>query len=263
LKNIIFLLLSVTLLLSGCGDKQEQPSSSPATETTAPQDPASDTPEEAEKTLSEPAAPQEEQAPAPSKENSQSSNAPTSDTGNDSSKGTSSVTIQKDSTPTVAPAKETAAPPEPTKVQEKPTTSAPAAKPAAPAPPPPSKEPTPVEEKKTETVQLSIRGDKDRGVILPPTQVTYEDGDTVLKVLARSLKEKKIPMEYRGTGGAAYVEGIANLYEFDLGPTSGWMFRINGVFGSQSAGSVKLQPGDQLEWLYTLDLGKDIGATKS
>jgi len=247
LKNFALLIIILTVFLSGCNEKQAQPSTTPAAETSATSlDSTGDISEKAEPKAE---APQEGQTKTPAKENSQSDKIPTQV--NDNLKET--ATSQKDSSPTAAPAK----------VQGKTTAtvteSAPVvAKPTAPSPPP-AKE-TPIEEKKAETVQLSIRGDKEMGVILSPTQAKYEAGDTVLKVLARTLKEKKIPMEYSGSGGMAYVEGIANLYEFDRGPTSGWMFRVNGGFASKSAGSVTLQPGDQIEWLYTLDMGKDIGA---
>ncbi len=67
-------------------------------------------------------------------------------------------------------------------------------------------------------------------------------------------------MESRGAGGAAYVEGISNLYEFDKGPKSGWVFAVNGVYSGTGAGSYSVESGDAIEWVYTLDLGKDVQA---
>src|SRR5699024_2687299 len=108
-------------------------------------------------------------------------------------------------------------------------------------PPPPTPPPAAEPEVKEETVQLSIRGDQELGVVLEPTEVALSEGDTVINVLSKTLKEKRIPLDYKGVGPTVYVEGIANLYEFDRGPLSGWVFRVNDGFGSQSAGTVKLQ----------------------
>lgn len=101
----------------------------------------------------------------------------------------------------------------------------------------------------------------DNGTILPATTVEIKDGDTVLDVLIKITREKKIPMSFRGgTGATAYIEGINNLFEFDKGQGSGWMYRVNGIFPNRGAGVIPLLNGDRIEWLYTLDLGKDLGA---
>lgn len=98
-------------------------------------------------------------------------------------------------------------------------------------------------------------------VPLAPTEIEINDGDTVLDALIKITRDKKIQMDYRGGQGAtAYVEGIANVYEFDRGQGSGWMYRVNGIFPDRSAGIIPLYPGDRVEWLYTTDLGNDLGA---
>ena len=58
---------------------------------------------------------------------------------------------------------------------------------------------------------------------------------------------------------SAYIEGIANLYEFDCGELSGWMYRVNGWFPNYGCSRYVLQDGDTVEWLYTCDLGEDVG----
>lgn len=107
-------------------------------------------------------------------------------------------------------------------------------------------------------VEISIIGDKETGTILPPTQVKYEEGKSVFDILLAVLKDKGIQFEFRGRGPTVYIQGIDNLYEFDRGPKSGWMFRVNGFFSTKSAGTYTLHQGDRIEWLYTLDLGKDL-----
>lgn len=126
----------------------------------------------------------------------------------------------------------------------------------------PTKKPTEKakEPNKKNTVVYSIVISSNE-VPLQPTEMEITDGETVLNVLIRITKEKKIQMDYRGGQGAtAYVEGIDNVYEFDRGQGSGWMYRVNGIFPDRGAGVVPLYAGDRVEWLYTTNLGKDLGA---
>jgi hypothetical protein len=150
------------------------------------------------------------------------------------------------------------------------TPPAPASSPPAPAatgatPPaadaaPPAATPQAAEAKQP-TAQLSIIGDKKHGVILAATSVGFKDGDTVFDLLQKTAKQHKIQMEYSGRGATIYIEGIDNLYEFDEGPKSGWVFKVNGKLMTRGAGTSKLAAGDKIEWLYTLDLGKDVEGT--
>ena len=99
------------------------------------------------------------------------------------------------------------------------------------------------------------------GVIFPAAQVTFYGGESVLDVLLREMKRKNIHMEYVNTPlyQSAYIEGINNLYEFDFGERSGWMYRVNGWFPSYGCSRYSLQDGDTVEWVYTCDLGADVG----
>ena len=99
------------------------------------------------------------------------------------------------------------------------------------------------------------------GVILSSTEAVFYDGESVFNLLLRETKKRKIHMEFRNTPihKSAYIEGIANIYEFDCGELSGWMYRVNGVFPNYGCSNYTLSPGDNVEWLYTCDLGADIG----
>ena len=103
------------------------------------------------------------------------------------------------------------------------------------------------------------------GVLLPPTAVELEEGDSVFDLLQRACREAGIHMEYTDTPGygSAYIEGIGNLYEFDGGPLSGWMYRVNGTFPNKGCSGVAVAPGDRVEWVYTCDLGRDVGGEDS
>jgi hypothetical protein len=96
-------------------------------------------------------------------------------------------------------------------------------------------------------------------VILAAAAYEIKEGESALELLKRITRKAKIQMEYQGAKGFAYVEGIDNLYEFDHGAESGWMYKVNGAFPDKGAGSYTVNPGDTIEWLYTLDLGKDLG----
>ncbi len=99
------------------------------------------------------------------------------------------------------------------------------------------------------------------GVILSKTTVTFYDGESVYDVLQRVCKEKGIHMEAAWTPiyNSAYVEGIHNLYEFDCGALSGWMYKVNGWYPNYGSSRYQLKDGDVVEWRYTCDLGNDIG----
>ena len=99
------------------------------------------------------------------------------------------------------------------------------------------------------------------GVILPKTTVSFYEGESVFDVLQRVCTENGIHMEASWTPmyNSAYVEGIHNLYEFDCGSGSGWMYRVNGWYPNYGCSRYQLTDGDVVEWRYTCDLGDDIG----
>lgn len=100
------------------------------------------------------------------------------------------------------------------------------------------------------------------GIILPATEVTFSDGESVYDVLQRVCKANKIHMESSFTPvyNSAYIEGIHNLYEFDVGKLSGWMYAVNGWFPNYGCSRYQLKNGDVVEWCYTCDLGEDLGS---
>lgn len=99
------------------------------------------------------------------------------------------------------------------------------------------------------------------GIILPTQTVTFYEGESVFDVLQRICKENNIHMESSWTPiyNSAYIEGIHNLYEFDCGELSGWMYRVNGWYPNYGCSRYQLAQGDVVEWRFTCDLGRDIG----
>lgn len=103
------------------------------------------------------------------------------------------------------------------------------------------------------------------GWILPPTQVTFYEGESVFNVLQRTCKQQGIHMEFENTPmyNSAYIEGIHNLYEFDCGELSGWMYKVNEWFPNYGCSRYQLKEGDVICWVYTCNLGVDVGGYQS
>ena len=101
------------------------------------------------------------------------------------------------------------------------------------------------------------------GWILAPVTVEFTAGQSVFDVLLATVKAQSIHMEYQNTPmyETAYIEGIGNLYEFDCGALSGWMYRVNGWFPNYGCSRYAVQAGDVIEWMYTCDLGSDVGGS--
>lgn len=107
-----------------------------------------------------------------------------------------------------------------------------------------------------EKIQL-VPGD---GLILPETEVEFSDGESAFHVLERELKKRNIHFEFTNAPmyDSVYIEGIGNLYEFDAGNLSGWMYRVNGKVPSVGCSQYKLENGDKIEFLYTCNMGRDL-----
>lgn len=100
------------------------------------------------------------------------------------------------------------------------------------------------------------------GVILSTSQVEFDDGETVFDVLKRVCDYAGIQLEYSWTPmySTYYIEGINNLYEFDCGNESGWMYKVNGWFPNYGCSAYTLKNGDDIVWCYTCNgLGADVG----
>ncbi len=110
----------------------------------------------------------------------------------------------------------------------------------------------------TEGKQALVPAD---GIILPETQVEFSAGDSVFDVFRSVLRQNTIHFEYTDANiySSVYIEGIGNLYEYDCGPQSGWMYSVNGNYPGLGCSSYILADGDQIVFVYTCDLGADVG----
>lgn len=117
------------------------------------------------------------------------------------------------------------------------------------------------------TVTVSIRCDTvagenrehipSDGTILPETSLDIEEGETVYDVLVEACRMHGIHLENNG-GAAVYISGINNLYEFDFGDLSGWIYHVNGESPSVGCDAYVLSDGDEIQWLYSREIGNDL-----
>ena len=217
---ILFLILSV--FLCGCGKHKEQPSQSPSPSA------AVSTPEAV-------------QSDSPSRD---------ADTKEEGESGEQAKIEEKPAVDASSATSDAITPVAPASEPEKQQEEAPVHDPQPAEEPPGSVTPA------APTVTFSIFNGK--GDILPVTQVEITNWDTVFDILKNQTRSRGIQMEFEGTAATAYVIGIDNLYEFDEGPESGWMFSVNGEFVNVSCGSYQVKEGDVIRWVYTTKRGENL-----
>lgn len=98
------------------------------------------------------------------------------------------------------------------------------------------------------------------GIILPQTKMELWENATVFDILEKTLHAQKIHFEFSKAPmyNSVYIEGIGNLYEFDAGNLSGWIYRVNGVVPSVGCSQYIPKSGDIIEFLYSCNMGKDL-----
>jgi len=99
------------------------------------------------------------------------------------------------------------------------------------------------------------------GYILHPQTVGYTPGDSIYDVLYRVCRSSGIQIDasYTPVYSAYYIKGIGQLYEYDCGQLSGWVFSVNGWFPNYGCSKYTVSDGDVIAWRYTCDLGRDVG----
>lgn len=118
------------------------------------------------------------------------------------------------------------------------------------------------------TVTISVRCDTivgksdeeyipDDGIILNDSFL-IEENETVFDILVEAAKKHSIQLDYSGTPGTVYISGINYIYEFDFGDLSGWMYLVNGEKPSVGCDGYVLSDGDNIEWLYSCEMGNDL-----
>lgn len=80
--------------------------------------------------------------------------------------------------------------------------------------------------------------------------IEVNSSSTAYSVLRELAKQNGKSISTKGFGSTVYVSGIDGLKEFDHGPSSGWMYKVNGTPPNIGAGANRVKAGDQVIWYY-------------
>ena len=80
--------------------------------------------------------------------------------------------------------------------------------------------------------------------------IEVNSSSTAYSVLKELAKQNGKSISTKGFGSTIYVSGIDGLKEFDHGPSSGWMYKVNGTPPKIGAGAYKVKAGDTVIWYY-------------
>lgn len=80
--------------------------------------------------------------------------------------------------------------------------------------------------------------------------IEVNSSSTAYSVLRELAKQNGKSISTKGFGSTVYVSGIDGLKEFDHGPSSGWMYKVNGTPPNIGAGAYKVKAGDTIIWYY-------------
>ena len=93
----------------------------------------------------------------------------------------------------------------------------------------------------------------DDGWLLKPVTVEIAEGESVFEVTKRICRDNGIHFEFsfNPAFNSAYIEGIGNIYEFDCGDSSGWLYQVNDWFPNYGCSRYVLHDGDTVSWHYS------------
>ena len=98
----------------------------------------------------------------------------------------------------------------------------------------------------------------DDGYLLKEESFAISEGDTVYDILREAAVAHRLVLDTDGGAESIYVQGIGNIYEFDHGELSGWLYFVNGEKAVTNCAKYTLSDGDTVEWRYTCNLGEDL-----
>lgn len=92
------------------------------------------------------------------------------------------------------------------------------------------------------------------GVILQG-DFDIQEKDTAFELLKRACGSRNILLDYVFTPVYAsyYIKGIHNLYEFDCGDESGWLYQVNGKDPGFGCNQYTLKKGDRVTFYYSCE----------
>ena len=124
-------------------------------------------------------------------------------------------------------------------------------------------------------IETDVKYPEPFGVIYNRSEVDLYEGDTILDVTRRFVEEVKGAraniIDIPGTSYMASIENvttdsgkmIATLGEFDAGAWSGWVCKVNNQIPTVDPSEIIAEVDDEIEWLYTCQVGSDLGCDHS
>lgn len=109
-------------------------------------------------------------------------------------------------------------------------------------------------------VTIEVLGPEGNSILMPATTVAINEDATVLNASTDSFKQNQIPFQTGGSGSDIYITSIDDVSQQSCGPLSGWLYKVNDIFIDSGPSTYLLNPGDRVTWIFTTDLGKDVGA---
>ena len=97
------------------------------------------------------------------------------------------------------------------------------------------------------------------GQVIAQCEVLLPEGASAFDALTAAARQQRVRVDYSGGMYGTYVSGIGNICEFDFGSLSGWLYRVNGEYPDVSASAYTVKQGDVVEFVYTCDMGRDVG----
>ena len=159
----------------------------------------------------------------------------------ETNKQDSSVSTKKDSTqsttPTQTDTNKKAAPSQTETKKSTTTTQTPPKQTQAPS------QSTPVKQ----TVSVKVIGINET---MMSGDIEVNSSSTAYSVLRTLAKQNNKVITTKGFGSTVYVSGIDGLKEFDHGPSSGWMYKVNGTPPNIGSGAYGVKAGDTVIWYY-------------
>ena len=109
----------------------------------------------------------------------------------------------------------------------------------------------------TESAYITVKG-LDETIVSKRSEEIVVGETTAMDLLKSVLDSEGIAYVIKNSG--TYVSSINGLAEYDEGPNSGWLYKVNGKLpgnGTVAACDYQLQNGDNLIWYYTKDYLED------
>lgn len=109
------------------------------------------------------------------------------------------------------------------------------------------------------------------GTIIDETEVPYVEGESIADVTVRLLNAMELSYEFTGKVNDGFYLSSLNDFElngtyypefgeFNAGAESGWCVRLNNWHINQGTSAIQVEDEDVINWLYTCQMGADVGA---